>query len=169
MFKFSDNSLKKLESVDLELQLLCLEVLSISKVDFGISFGFRSAELQNKMFRNGASQCDGYKKISMHQKHLAIDFICFVDGKLTWEKKFYYYIVGLFESIAIMQDKFTAEALQDVAAFNITKAGENSELFTGAVLAEMKQMNTFFGIFKNIYQTKISSICKKINNIPDVE
>lgn len=100
MFNFSKKSLDKLNGVDDRLQLLAKEVLKISKIDFGISYGIRSDEEQHQIFLSGASQCDGITKRSKHQDGLAFDFICYVDNKLTFEKKYYYYIVGLMQVIA---------------------------------------------------------------------
>lgn len=39
-----------------------------------ISF-YRTAEEQNRLFKEGRSKCDGYKKKSKHQYWLAIDFV----------------------------------------------------------------------------------------------
>lgn len=100
MFTFGKNSLKKLATVDERLQLLANEVLKISKVDFGISYGIRSDEEQHQIFLSGASQCDGITKRSKHQDGLAFDFVCYINNKITFEKKYYYYIVGLMQVVA---------------------------------------------------------------------
>lgn len=100
MFKFSKSSLNKLATVDERLQTLANEVLKISKVDFGISYGLRTDTEQQEIYKSGASQCDGIIKKSKHQDGLAFDFVCYVDNKITFEKKYYYYIVGLIQVIA---------------------------------------------------------------------
>lgn len=100
MFKYSKKSLERLSTIDKKLQDLFNEVIKISKIDIGISFGIRSLEEQQKVFNDRKSMCDGIIKKSKHQDGLAVDFICFVNSKLTYEIKYYYYIVGLCEEIA---------------------------------------------------------------------
>lgn len=101
MFKFGKNSLDKLATVDERLQTLANGVLKISKVDFGVSYGLRDTETQQKLFARGASQCDGIKKKSKHQDGKAFDFVCYIDGEITWDKKYYYYVCGLLEAKAL--------------------------------------------------------------------
>lgn len=97
---FSKKSLEKLNGVDERLQTLANEVLKISKVDFGISYGLRTKTEQQEIYKSGASQCDGIIKRSKHQDGLAFDFVCYINNKITFEKKYYYYIVGLMQIIA---------------------------------------------------------------------
>jgi len=52
---------------------LCLLALEYSTVDFGITDGHRTSEQQQKMYATGKSELDGVKKISDHQRGLAID------------------------------------------------------------------------------------------------
>jgi len=100
-YKFSQKSLQKLQGVDNRLISLTHEVLSISKLDFGITCGLRTTEEQQKAYQEKKSQCDGIKTKSKHQIGLAIDIICYdKNQKPTWDKKYYYYIAGLFESIS---------------------------------------------------------------------
>lgn len=103
MFKFSQKSLDLLnnEKLDSRLRDLMNEIIKISKVRFEIIYSLRTAEEQNKIFKDGASQCDGFIKQSEHQKGLAIDIVCYVNDKITWDKKYYYYIAGLVEIKAI--------------------------------------------------------------------
>lgn len=103
MFKFSTRSIQLLNTVDKRLVLLANEVLKISKVDFGITEGWRSQEQQLKYYNQGTSQCDGINKISKHQLGKAIDIICYdpKTNKPTYSKKeLYYYVAGLFEAKA---------------------------------------------------------------------
>ncbi len=103
MFHFSTRSIQLLNTVDKRLGILANEVLKISKVDFGITEGWRSQEQQLKYYNQGTSQCDGINKISKHQEGKAIDIICYdpKTNKPTYDKKeLYYYIAGLFESKA---------------------------------------------------------------------
>lgn len=103
MFKFSTRSIQLLNTVDKRLVILTNEVLKISKVDFGITEGWRSQEKQLEYYKKGTSQCDGINKISKHQLGKAIDIICYdpKTHKPTYDKKeLYYYIAGLFEAKA---------------------------------------------------------------------
>ena len=103
MFKFSTRSIQLLNTVDKRLVILANEVLKISKVDFGITEGWRSQEKQLEYYKKGTSQCDGINKISKHQSGKAIDIICYdpKTNKPTYDKKeLYYYIAGLFEAKA---------------------------------------------------------------------
>ena len=52
------------------LTILC-ELKNIRIVPTSI---FRTAEEQNKLFKEGKSNCDGYNKKSFHQSWLAVDF-----------------------------------------------------------------------------------------------
>jgi hypothetical protein len=74
-FYFSEQSLRKLITVDSRLQILAVKVLEISPLDFAITSGLRTKEEQNKLFKQGKSKCDGIKNISKHQEGKAID-IC---------------------------------------------------------------------------------------------
>ena len=100
MFKFSKSSLNKLATVDKKLQTLANEILKSSKVDFGISYGLRTQAEQEKLFVKGERKGDGIKKKRKHQDGKAFDFVCYKNGYITWDKKYYYYIAGLFEAKA---------------------------------------------------------------------
>jgi peptidoglycan L-alanyl-D-glutamate endopeptidase CwlK len=48
--------------------------------------GIRTAEIQHGLFVKGASKCDGYSKISNHQKGTAFDIFLLIDNKASWNK-----------------------------------------------------------------------------------
>jgi peptidoglycan LD-endopeptidase CwlK len=100
MFKFSEKSEQLLNTVDKRLVNLAKEVIKISKIDIGISYGLRDLATQQKLFAKGVSQCNGIDKRSKHQDGLAIDFVCYINGEITYDKKYYYYVVGLMQAIA---------------------------------------------------------------------
>ena len=57
----------------------------------------RTAEEQNRLFKEGKSQCDGYKKISMHQKDRARDIVIITDkAKPIWKRTEDYETLGKF-------------------------------------------------------------------------
>ena len=101
MYKFSKNSLKKLEGLHPQLQKFFHELIKISPYDFSITQGVRTAEEQNKLYQQGrtvpgaiVTNCDGYKLKSNHQIKddglgYAGDIAVLVNNKVTWEEKYY--------------------------------------------------------------------------------
>lgn len=83
MFEFGDTSLRRLKYVDDRLIELLNTAIKVSTIDMTIPWmgGKRSAEEQNKLFKDGVSRCDGYDKKSYHQSGLAVDVAPFVNGK----------------------------------------------------------------------------------------
>lgn len=59
----------------------------------------RSAELQNKYFKEKKTKFDGYKLKSLHQLGLAFDCALFVNGKITWNTKLWKPITPLAQSL----------------------------------------------------------------------
>lgn len=98
MFKFGNTSEKKLKLTNNTLELIARKVLSRSVIDFGITHSYRTLEEQNELFKKGASKIDGINKKSMHNYNPsnAIDIVCYVDGKVTWEKDYYVFVAGMF-------------------------------------------------------------------------
>ena len=101
MYKFSRTSEKRLMYLHPNLQKFFMELLKISPYDFSISQGVRTAEEQNRLYQQGrtvpgkiVTNCDGYKIKSNHQVGAdgfghAGDIAILVDGKVTWEEKYY--------------------------------------------------------------------------------
>ena len=87
MFKLSQRSIQHMSGINMDLRHVADRAIKITKVDFGIpsTGGIRSAEMQNELFKDGKSKCDGYKKISYHQTGNALDFFAYVDGQASWE------------------------------------------------------------------------------------
>ena len=104
MFKYSKKSLNILNKVDNRLRIIFYELIKITKIDVGITYGIRTLEEQQAIFNNGKSQCDGVKNVSKHQIGQAVDFVCYKDNKYTTDIKYYYYVVGLIEKIALDLD-----------------------------------------------------------------
>lgn len=101
MYKFSKNSLKKLEDLHPQLQKFFHELIKISSYDFSITQGVRTAEEQNKLYQQGrtapgaiVTNCDGYKLKSNHQVKpdgfgYAGDIAVLMNNKVTWEERYY--------------------------------------------------------------------------------
>lgn len=84
-FKFGKSSEEKLSTVKDDLANVARKALELSSIDFGITEGKRSEEKQKQLVAEGASK-------TMNSKHLtghAIDIVCYADGKITWDLKYY--------------------------------------------------------------------------------
>ena len=84
-FKLSTRSLDKLEGVDSSLVAVVKRAIELTKVDFGVIYGMRTVEEQEKLVAAGKSQ-------TMKSNHLvgkAVDLMAYVDGKGCWELNVY--------------------------------------------------------------------------------
>lgn len=95
MYKFSETSLKKLETCHPDLQKLMKSALSNSIIDFGISVGERNQKEQDEAYRTGKSKLPYPKSKHNSNPSMAVDIFAFVNGKVTWELKYYYFIAGV--------------------------------------------------------------------------
>lgn len=87
-FKFGDKSKNRIQGVNYQLIEVAELALVLSPIDFGIPRhgGLRTAEEQQKLFNDGASQLDGVNKKSYHQSGMALDVFAYVDGKASWDE-----------------------------------------------------------------------------------
>jgi len=84
-FSLSTRSLDKLDGVEPELVSVVKRAIALTKIDFGVVYGMRTEEEQEKLFAAGKSQ-------TMKSKHLvgrAVDLMAYVDGKGCWELNVY--------------------------------------------------------------------------------
>jgi len=65
-------------------------------IDILVYEGYRTAERQNNLYKNGLSNCDGYVTISKHQKGRAADLVVMVDGVAHWGRHWWYEKLGSF-------------------------------------------------------------------------
>jgi len=74
------------------------DFIQYTPIDFCIieNGGYRSAALQNQLYKLGNSKCDGYVNKSKHQSGLAVDLVPWVNGKASWDKKSAFYLAGAF-------------------------------------------------------------------------
>lgn len=84
-WKLGKKSLERLAGVKEPLQNVIKSSIVDSPYDFSITCGMRTVEEQKVLVATGKSK-------TMKSKHLtgdAVDIAVFVDGKLTWELKYY--------------------------------------------------------------------------------
>ena len=84
-FSLSSRSLKKLEGVDETLVAVVKEAINLTKIDFGVTFGMRTLEEQQKLYDSGRSQ-------TMKSKHLdgrAVDLVAYFGSDISWELNVY--------------------------------------------------------------------------------
>ena len=84
-FSLSSRSLKKLEGVDDTLVEVVKEAINLTKVDFGVTYGLRTLEEQQKLYDSGRSQ-------TMKSKHLdgrAVDLVAYFGSDISWELNVY--------------------------------------------------------------------------------
>ena len=89
-FKLSKRSLGKLKGVHPDMVATVKRAIELTKVDFGVTYGVRTLEEQEKLYKSGRSQ-------TMKSKHLiqadgyshAVDLVAY-DGKdVVWEINVY--------------------------------------------------------------------------------
>jgi peptidoglycan L-alanyl-D-glutamate endopeptidase CwlK len=102
IFNFGTGSRNKIASCHADLQLILFTAISISDVDFGVSEGNRSIELQKKYFDQGKSKIDGVTKKGKHNysPSLAADIYAFVNGRASYDKETLSYLAGLLHAVA---------------------------------------------------------------------
>jgi hypothetical protein len=119
MYKFSENSINRIESLENQyLKKILYEAIKISPIDFGIPYlgGKRTAEQQFELFKKGrkrikgrwtvinaskkVTNADGYQTKSYHQTGTAFDVVAYVGGKYTWDSYYMAMIAGTILSVA---------------------------------------------------------------------
>lgn len=101
-YKFSKNSLKRLESCHEDLEKIMKVAVSVSDVDFGIAEGHRSVEKQKQYFDEGKSKIDGINKKGKHnyKPSLAADIYPYFDNGAKWDNEHLSYLAGLIHGIS---------------------------------------------------------------------
>lgn len=85
-YKLSQRSLNNLQGVDARLQRIVKRAITLTKVDFAVIEGLRSAERQLELFYKGASNI---KEGGKHQEGLAVDLMAFLGERGSWELALY--------------------------------------------------------------------------------
>ena len=95
-FKLSQRSLSELEGVKPQLVRVVNRAIQITKVDFGVTEGVRTREVQEEYVRLGKSK-------TMNSKHLtgdAVDVVAYIGSKISWELNLYDDIADAFAQAA---------------------------------------------------------------------
>lgn len=89
-FRLSSRSLAKLEGVHPDLVAVVQRAIELTDVDFGVTYGVRTVEEQEKLVAQGRSQ-------TMKSKHLiqpdgyshAVDLVAYFGSDISWELNVY--------------------------------------------------------------------------------
>lgn len=101
-FKLGNRSKQKLEGVHPDMVAVVERAIELTKVDFGVTYGVRTVEEQEKLVASGRSQ-------TMKSKHLiqdtgyshAVDVVAYDGGDVVWELNVYDDICDAFKEAAI--------------------------------------------------------------------
>lgn len=95
-FILSRRSLKNLKGVHPDLVKVVEKALEITTVDFVVTEGLRSAERQEQLVKSGASKTKNSRHLTGH----AVDVAAWVNGKVSWNWKYYDDIASAFKEAA---------------------------------------------------------------------
>jgi len=102
MWVLSSKSEKQLEGVHPDLVSVVKGALEISPYDFGITEGERSVEKQKENIKKGVSTT--MKTLHFKQEDgfvHAVDVVVYINGKVTWDVKYYRKVIQAFFTVAI--------------------------------------------------------------------
>lgn len=107
MYSFGARSRSKLVDVHHDMVRLACVVISRSKIDFGITCGGREIDEQALLFVQGKTRTMKSKHLKVLRDELsgsmtsgAIDIVCYINGKVTWEKEPYIEVSKLFLEVS---------------------------------------------------------------------
>ena len=84
-FKLGKRSMRELVGVHPVLAFAVTEAIKITRQDFMVFDGVRTAREQEKLVARGVSKTNN----SYHLYGLAVDLVAYVDGKPSWDKLYY--------------------------------------------------------------------------------
>ena len=101
-YHFSKISRQRLATCHEDLQIIALEALAVSNVDFGIAEGHRPITRQKALFDKGLSKIDGITKLGKHNHDpsKAFDIYAWVGGKSSYNTATLSYLAGIIVSTA---------------------------------------------------------------------
>ena len=83
--KFGKTSTARMKGLVPRLVDILNDAIKITKQDFSIISGLRTADEQAKIYASGNSELDGYKYRSAHQDGKAVDIAPYINGKVVFE------------------------------------------------------------------------------------
>ena len=88
-YKFSANSLERLNTLHPLLKHIALQTLDRSPIDFCVVEGHRSIERQKQLFKEGKSQIDGVSKKGNHNysPSRAVDLCPWMENRMQWQDR----------------------------------------------------------------------------------
>ena len=90
MFSLSKRSLSKLEGVHPELVNVVKLAITLTKVDFGVTYGVRTRAEQEELVKAGRSQTNkSYHLLQTDGFAHAVDLMAYCSGKACWELNVY--------------------------------------------------------------------------------
>lgn len=95
-FVLGNRSLERLKGVHPDLQRVVRRAIQLTEVDFTVLEGLRSVERQRELVRKGASK-------TMNSRHLtghAVDIAPWIDGRVSWDWKYYYPLADAMKAAA---------------------------------------------------------------------
>ena len=96
MFSFSKASLEKMNGVNSKLINLMKEAIKESPYDFSITEGIRTLKRQKELVAQGKSKT----LKSYHLTGKAVDIAGWIDGKVTWDFKYYKEVADHIKEVA---------------------------------------------------------------------
>jgi len=84
-YNLSNRSKNRLKGVNGKLIRVVERAIEITEVDFAVIEGVRTRARQKQLVKQGKSQTMNSK----HIKGLAVDLAAYVDGKISWDLKYY--------------------------------------------------------------------------------
>ena len=85
MYRLGERSRKNLQGVHPDLVKVIERAIQITKQDFTVIEGLRTLERQKELLAKGASKTLRSRHLTGH----AVDIVPIVDGRISWDWKFY--------------------------------------------------------------------------------
>lgn len=86
VYTFSQRSEERLKGIHFDLWRVMKKAIGLSDIDFTVLEGLRSPERQQQLFSQGKSKTLNSRHITGH----AVDIAPIVNGKVSWDLKYYY-------------------------------------------------------------------------------